>query len=150
MSTYASVSQAANSSYRFSFKKSSLISKPKPFYSIDLMKDKEIRMDRSATFDISKKSELHGFCGYFIATLCDGVKLDASPSRITHWRQEFFPLYEPVALEKGSLVKIRIKAILHKAFVDWRWEIYVNGRFLESHSTINGIRLKEQKPESNF
>ncbi len=134
---------SSNSTYRHQFNPRSLLSKPKVVNKINMERDSSVRLDKKIDFVMRRNAVLHGFCGFFKAQLAPGVVLDTSPTRRTHWRQEYFPVVEPVPVKKRDRLSISVSASLHKAYVDWNWSLSVNGG-KESHSTRAGIQLKER------
>jgi len=53
--------------------------------------------DRELTFVAGRAGILHGIAGWFDAILADGLVLSNAPeTRITSWRQVFFPLTQPI------------------------------------------------------
>ena len=110
---------------------------------IDLERENNVSLDASLLLKASRSCVVHGLCGYFSAFLAPGIVLSNSPlSGKTHWKCEFFPFRQPVSVKKGQVLKVRISADMHKAFVDWNWSVESKAGKQE-HSTLNGIRLKE-------
>jgi len=136
---------ARNSTFQVLFDRPELLSRPKKMGAIDLKHGGKILFDKKANFLFNKNCVLHGFCGFFDAKLSARLKLSNSPLRNpTHWKNEFFPCRQPLRIKSGEEVNLSIKAIPMKSRVDWEWIIALRGIRLK-HSTLEGIRLKEQK-----
>lgn len=135
----------ANSTYHLDLDERDLLSNEVLVKEIDLNRDEKISLDAKTQLKVNKTAVSHGLCGYFTAILPPGFELSNSPrAKETHWRCEFFPFKEPLKMKKDQVVPVRIRAELHKAFVDWHWSIEV-GEETFWHSTKQGIRLKESR-----
>jgi 8-oxo-dGTP pyrophosphatase MutT (NUDIX family)/precorrin-6B methylase 2 len=131
---------SANSTYHIEINKNDLLSKPVLVKEINLLHDKKIDFNESITLKAEGDGTAYGLCGYFNAALCKGVTLSNHPGSKTHWNQEFFPFKKTLKLRKNQEIKVKIKADLKRAFVDWYWEVSNI-----PHSTKYGMRIKDQK-----
>lgn len=92
------------------------LAQPQPILDIDLTTINETTVMGSASFEVTRDGMLHGFGGWFTATLAEDVlltNLDAS-----HWRQQYFPIDQPVPLRRGMNVTLELQSHDGKA---WRW-----------------------------
>ena len=126
---------AANSNRPTTISLDDFLSPPKESLRIDMVRDTEVSFSDVFRFPILKCGTIHGIAGYFQTSLSRRVVIDTSPKTNTHWEQSFFPMYEPRQVKPGDEVIFRIDATLHRASVDWNWEIGVNDGELEQHST---------------
>jgi Ribosomal protein L11 methyltransferase (PrmA) len=71
-----------------------------------------------AVFTASREGLLHGFGGWFTATLADGITVSNATPGATHWQQAYFPLETPVAVARGARVELALQTHDGRA---WRW-----------------------------
>jgi len=71
-----------------------------------------------ASFDVTRDGTLHGFGGWFTATLADDVTLSNEEAFATHWQQTFLPLEQPVEVTSGTRVELELQSHDGRA---WRW-----------------------------
>lgn len=58
-------------------------------------------------FNIFKKGIIHGVAGWFDLALTDSEILSTSPLKpVTHWKQAFFPIREPVNVIPGDVMEL--------------------------------------------
>ncbi len=70
------------------------------------------------TQDVSGRAQLratrdgivHGFAGWFHATLAPGIEIEASCGSSMHWYQAFLALEEPVAVRAGTAMEIELQS----------------------------------------
>ncbi|MBI5682197.1 MAG: 50S ribosomal protein L11 methyltransferase [Deltaproteobacteria bacterium] len=92
--------------------KKDFLSKPEVYKGIDLIEINEKSINEKIVFEFSRDGTIHGFAGWFEALLTDDVLIDTSPSsERTHWRQAFFPIKEPIKIEKGNYIIIDMKVM---------------------------------------
>lgn len=72
----------------------------------------------SVTFTTSRDGVLHGFGGWFRATLAEGVELSNAAVGATHWQQSFLPLETPVSVARGDEITLALQT--HDGH-SWRW-----------------------------
>lgn len=79
----------------------------------------ELRGD--VLFEIPRARTIHGFVGWFVATLAPGLELDTRPGLRTHWGQLLFPI-APLAARAGDRMRLSVELVMdpdyHSAF---RW-----------------------------
>jgi SAM-dependent methyltransferase len=71
-----------------------------------------------ASFIATRDATLHGFAGWFSATLSASAQITNAPGSGTHWSQAFLPLREPIVLHAGDAIVIDL-ACNDSAL--WRW-----------------------------
>jgi hypothetical protein len=65
---------------------------------------------------------LHGFAGWFRAELVDNQFLSTGPKDPeTHWGQVFFPIGEPIAVERGGTARFRFHERYTGEETRWHW-----------------------------
>lgn len=78
-------------------------------------------------FTISRDGTLHGFAGWFEAELGGGVRIDnVPPAEGSSWAHVFFPVEQPVSVEPGDPVSIRVDTVANGT--TWRWVTRAKGR----------------------
>jgi hypothetical protein len=113
---------AVNSYYIKKASSNFFLSKPKKIISLDLMKFDKLDFDLCFVFDIFHRAILYGFCGWFIAKLCGGINLNTHPDKpVTHWRNTFFPIKQPLKVKRGDKIKLVIRSIPTKEGNIWTW-----------------------------
>lgn len=70
-----------------------------------------------ALFTAARDGVLHGFGGWFTATVGEAALSNAVP-RATHWQQAFFPLETPVNVTLGDEIALDLQTHDGRA---WRW-----------------------------
>jgi hypothetical protein len=84
----------------------------------DLETVKESTASGAATFVSSRSGQLHGFGGWFTATLAPGIELSSLTDN-THWYNGFLPLEHPIELVAGARISLRVES--HSNGQVWRW-----------------------------
>ena len=82
----------------------------------------------AVTFVSSRSGQLHGFGGWFTATLAPGIELSSLTDE-THWYHGFLPLEHPIELVAGARIHLKVES--HSNGHVWRWHGEV-----ESSSTV--------------
>lgn len=72
----------------------------------------------SATFHATRGGTVHGFAGWFRATLAPGIELSNAIPRATHWDQALLPLERPVAIASGTEIRVDLS---YEGGQEWRW-----------------------------
>ena len=133
-----------NCTWSEEIKKTNFISKPKIINEVDLQKIENIEMNKVVTFSVERDSILHGFCGWFEAKLSKEVSLSTAPDEpLTHWRQLFFPVKEPIKLDKEDKITARVSTSKLGRSVVYNWfiDIESNGENIirSNHSALLGL-----------
>jgi SAM-dependent methyltransferase len=134
---------ASNSSHRHVFGEDAFLAPAEPVSTIDMLNDSEIRLDSEVSWTAQRSGDWHGVCGFFTSTLSEQTVLDTAPGASTHWQQEFFPRHDPVEVKEGDVLGFAIRATLHKARVDWHWEMSINDQPAERHSMDFGVQAQD-------
>lgn len=72
---------------------------------------------------IARGGQLHGFCLWFDARLCDGVEYSNAPGQPeTVYEQIFLPLKEAVRVEAGDGLRLQLHANLLRGDYLYRWD----------------------------
>jgi protein arginine N-methyltransferase 1 len=71
-----------------------------------------------SSFEVTRGGSLHGFGGWFCATLVPGIDVSNAVAGATHWKQAFFPLETPLTVTRGTIIAVQIETNDGKS---WRW-----------------------------
>lgn len=85
---------------------------------VDLTAHGETTFTGSASFAVTREATLHGFGGWFEASLAPDITISNAAPGETHWRQVFLPLEEPLAVAHGTRIELELQTRDGKA---WRW-----------------------------
>jgi protein arginine N-methyltransferase 1 len=81
-------------------------------------------LDASVTVAVATTGVLHGVLGWFRSRLSPGVVLDnAPPSVHSSWAHAFFPVQNPVGVQPGDEITVRLQSAAGGSI--WRWRIGV-------------------------
>jgi len=72
----------------------------------------------SVHFTAARGGLMHGFAGWFRATLADGIELSNEVPG-TSWEHVFLPLQSPIAIEAGTSIDVDLES---NDGVMWRWK----------------------------
>jgi Ribosomal protein L11 methyltransferase (PrmA) len=135
---------AASTGYPTKFEPSQCIGEPVVGASVDVPNITGDPLDLNVSLSISKRAVVDGLGGWFTAELAGGVALTNSPfspDRIDR-RNVYFPI-DPVAVEPGDSVAVRMRILPAAVVVSWRGEVTRAGRTLAAfnRSTLGGMLL---------
>lgn len=110
---------AANYVYGIELGESNLLAEPVIGDEVHLLTIESTEVSYRATFTIRRDDVMHGFGGWFHATLMDGITLSNEPPLETpNWGHAFFPLEESVNVEEGMTVELELES---SEGVEWFW-----------------------------
>jgi len=113
---------AYNSVYHITDQPLTLLSPAASIAEIDMMTVKKHPTELSADFQFSRGGLLHGFAGWFRAELVENQYLSTGPKDPeTHWGQVFFPVGEPMAVERGGIARFRFSERYTGEETRWHW-----------------------------
>ena len=113
---------------------SGFLAPPATVIDVDLAAASSSIVSGTTRFELTRGGELHGFIGWFTATLIPGVILSNDTAGRTHWDQLFLPLEHPVEVHAGDAIELALKSFDGDVWV-WGGAIESNGRtttFLQS------------------
>ncbi len=93
-----------------------------------------------AEFELPLDKVMHGFVGYFRSGLSKDVVLKTDMDQpVTHWRQAFFPLPEPLPAKKNDRISLKLKTIAQFDMIYWQWDTVVDrgGEVFKKYSQSN-------------
>ena len=109
---------AANALFNADIDASAHLAQPAEVIDIDLTTVADSTVSGNASFEIARDGTLHGFGGWFKATLADDITLTNREPRTTHWKQAFLPIEQPLPVARGTHVTFELQSHDGKA---WRW-----------------------------
>lgn len=108
---------AANAIVPVQLEEAMFLAGPRETIAVDLSAADGAVASGSATLLAARNGTLHGFGGWFTATLAPGVEL--SNREGTHWSHGFLPLREPIDVAAGETIALTVDA--HADGRLWRW-----------------------------
>ena len=135
---------AANSEYSTRLEPDQCLGEPVVGVSVDVPTITREPLALDVSLPIARRGWLDGIGGWFTADLAPGVIMTNSPlsrDRIDR-RNVYFPI-DPVAVEPGDLVALRMRILPAAVVVAWRGEVARAGRTIASfnQSTLGGMLL---------
>lgn len=111
---------------------------------IDLTAVSSPAVDGEARFTIARDGVMHGFAGWFEATLADGICVSNEPPlRTPNWRQAFLPLDAGVNVARGDDVALRIES---SDGVNWRWRGSIAGQSFDQTTAFGFAPCRAAMP----
>ena len=109
---------ASNEVYATHIDAEAYLAQPAEIIDVDLATIDDPNVTGTASFEIARDGMLHGFGGWFTATLIDDNTLSNAEAHATHWKQAFLPLEQPVPVTAGTRVELELHSHDGRA---WRW-----------------------------
>lgn len=105
-------------------------------------KDKEI--DSKVSFYATRRGRLHGLAGWFNADLVPGMNLSNGPNaRASHWGVAFFPISQPVQVDKGNRIAVAVSSEGNGEY--WNWRVEVNGNKFDQSSRRGSLQTSDSR-----
>lgn len=116
-----------NGSYSGDFTPDQFVTVPQCWAVLDYAIGATTNADAELSFSASRAGIAHGVCLWFDTELIDGVGYSSGPgSRKTVYGQVFLPWLEPVSLQQGQQVSVRLRVNLVGEEYVWRWETKID------------------------
>lgn len=116
---------ASNTIYDADVSERAHLAEPAAIIDVDLTTLETSDAAGQARFKATRDGTMHGFAGWFAATLAPGIVIANPAPHDTHWQQAFLPLEQPVALKRGDEVDLELQTHDGRA---WRWRGRAAGR----------------------
>jgi protein arginine N-methyltransferase 1 len=127
---------AYNSVHHISDQPVTLLGAAQTLTTIDMMTVKKHPTELTANFRFSRAGLLHGFAGWFRAELVRGQHLSTGPKDPeTHWGQVFFPVGEPIEIERGGSARFRFHERYTGEETRWHWSGQVGRKATAARSS---------------
>lgn len=141
--------RAINTGYPIKFRPDHLLGEPALLCSVDPSLAPASWSGLEADVTVAKAGTLHGVGGWFSAQLSPSVIMSNSPLAHSPINRQnvFFPINDPVKVESGDRVTIRMTIIPTEAVVRWRVEVWgasddgLLKKAHADHSTFQGMLL---------
>jgi protein arginine N-methyltransferase 1 len=135
---------AASTGYPTKLDPAQCLGTPAVGASVDVLGITREPLALDVSLPIEQRAVVDGIGGWFIADLAPGVTLTNSPfspDRIDR-RNVYFPI-DPVAVQPGDTLAVRMRILPAEVFVAWRGEVTRAGRTIASfsRSTLGGMLL---------
>ncbi len=128
---------AANTIYPARIRQSQMFARPRCFFTVDLGTAQDDCLESGFSFSIERPGIVHGFAGWFSATLSKGVDITNAPgARITHWSQNILPLPKPVVVRKGDRIHLTLQTIPLEKSLFWNWKGAVRREWAEKKERV--------------
>ncbi len=116
--------------YTDTFRKSDLLMEPRIWTVLDYMSIEKPDVGASdLVLKSTRNGTAHGILLWFDAEIAEGIRIFNGPQAqevAEVYGCGFFPLLEPVAIEKGDTIILRIRADLVEDQYLWRWHTRIN------------------------
>jgi len=107
---------AANQMFTKDITPANFLAPPAEIIDIDLKTIHDTTVIGNASFQITREGTLHGFGGWFTATLAEDITV--SNQHESHWKQQYLPIERPLRVEPGMTITLELQSDDGKA---WRW-----------------------------
>ena len=111
----------------------SLLAAPVIALHVDLTSITTPAIAGSATFTATRSGTLHGFAGWFDATLADGITLTNAPPSDASWSQALLPLETPIDGHEGAEVLVELSTF---DGAQWRWRGAVDRKEFDQNTAF--------------
>lgn len=116
-----------NESYKSRFDNDQLLTEPQTWCVLDYSVGADANATTGLDFSIRRRGMAHGICLWFETQLLDGIGFSSGPSsRNTVYGQVFLPWLEPVSVERGQKISVKLQANLVGEEYVWRWETRID------------------------
>lgn len=117
-----------NTMFKTYLKPDRLLVPPQQWAILDYTTIESPNLAGEPAWKIERAGTAHGLLLWFDAVLVEGVGFSNAPGepKLTY-NQMFFPLQEPVALEPGDAVSVRLRADLIEGGYIWQWKTRIQG-----------------------
>lgn len=107
---------------------------PQRLMDVDLTTIEELTVAGSASFTATRDGVMHGFAGWFAATLAPGITLSNETPRATHWDHAFLPLEQPIPIRAATRIEVTLE---YYGGQEWRWRGTIDGTAFDQTTFLN-------------
>jgi type I protein arginine methyltransferase len=134
---------AVNTWRKMRVRPENFLSEPIRFFELDYATVTDPSFNVLVDSPITKRGTAHGFVLWFDAEMIDGIGFTNAPGdEELIYGQAFFPFQQPVEVDAGDRVDVRIEARLVADDYVWRWETTVASKQISfKQSTLAGTPL---------
>jgi protein arginine N-methyltransferase 1 len=117
-----------NTAHGVRIKSEQLMSEPQELCTLDYMGNPGPNASAELAFRASRSGTAHGICMWFETELYEGIGFSSEPGSPTMiYGQLFLPWLEPVLIEEGQEILVKLHANLVGSDYIWRWETEIAG-----------------------
>jgi SAM-dependent methyltransferase len=124
---------ASNNVFIGSLGSASFLATPERVIAADLTTITSADVSGRAHFTIARAGLLHGFAGWFRATIADGIELSNEVPG-SHWEHVFLPLQSSIAVEAGTPIDVQLQS--HDGLT-WRWKGTIGGAAFDQMTPLS-------------
>jgi Ribosomal protein L11 methyltransferase (PrmA)/Arginine methyltransferase oligomerization subdomain len=118
-----------NTGHNVAVKVEQLISEPEEWCTLDYMGNPGPDVSGKLAFRARRNETAHGICVWFETELYEDIGFSSGPeSPVTIYGQLFLPWLEPVMIEEGQAILVKLDANLVGNDYLWRWETEIAGK----------------------
>jgi hypothetical protein len=99
----------------------------------DLATIETVDVSGRAQFTTTREGLIHGFAGWFRATLADGIEL-SNEMPGSHWEHVFLPLQTPIHVEEGTPIDVDLES--HDG-ISWRWKGTIGVTYFDQMTALS-------------
>jgi hypothetical protein len=110
----------------------SFLAPPEMVITADLTTITNSGVSGSVQFTTTRAGLMHGFAGWFRATLVDGIEL-SNEIPGTNWEHVFLPLQSPIAVEAGTPIDVNLES---SDGLMWRWKGTIGDAAFDQMTTL--------------
>ena len=112
---------------------------------IAFSESKKTEIETELSVYARRKGRLHGLAGWFNAELAPGISVSNGPTeKASHWGLAFFPIDQPVLVDRGNRVVARVQSTGNGEY--WNWRLDVNGHRFEQSSRRGSLQSAVTPP----
>lgn len=115
---------ASNDIYSAELGQDALLAPIAPVIDVDAYSVEGTMQEGSVRFRTSRAGVVHGFATGFTARLTDDITVSNAWSGADSWHRGVFPLHEPLTVEAGTMITLRVETDNGRR---WRWSGAVEG-----------------------
>jgi protein arginine N-methyltransferase 1 len=139
---------AGNTGYPTMIAAEMLLGAGRPIVSFDAEGMGPGQLTGQVDLPVDRSGTLHGLAGWFEATLAGDVVLSSAPTapaRVQR-RNVFLPIDEPIDVQRGDVVRVRLHAIPFETVVTWTVEVVRSGLAVgrARQSTLHGMLIDRE------
>lgn len=109
---------ASNMVYAADVSERAHLALPSPIIDLDLRIIETADAGGHAVFTATRDGVVHGFAGWFEATLAPGIVISNPLPHDTHWQQAFLPLEHSLEVKRGDRIELDLES---RDGREWRW-----------------------------
>lgn len=123
------------------------LAQPALLVSTELDESAATDFDAHVTVTATRPGVMHGICGWFRCWLTPTIALDNEPPAITSsWAHAFFPLQNPIGVEPGDEIAMRIASSAEGSVWRWRTKVRRDGALRAAYDQTSSNGFPSRPP----